>query len=168
MAFENWVVNEVLPSIRKNGTYSLDKTPQVEAPKTYLEALKAAVRIQEDLENQGKELIAAKKTINTLTHTKQTYTTSQIAKELGMKSAQELNALLLQRGMHYKQNGSWMLVSWLSGKGYTSMKNFTPKGTELVMYNTQWTQAGRLFLLEKFAPPIEEQKLLPEHTQAGE
>ena len=36
--FEYWVYDEVLPSIRKTGRYSLQTTPQI--PQTYLEALR--------------------------------------------------------------------------------------------------------------------------------
>lgn len=39
--FQTWVTSEVLPSIRKTGSYSAQ--PQFELPKTYLDALKALV-----------------------------------------------------------------------------------------------------------------------------
>ena len=51
--FQDWVCGEVLPSIRKTGSYSL----QQKLPQTYLEALKQLVTIEEErqkleLENQ--------------------------------------------------------------------------------------------------------------------
>lgn len=43
--FTDWIAEEVLPSIRKTGGYSVQKTPQ-----TYLEALKELVRVEEEKE----------------------------------------------------------------------------------------------------------------------
>ncbi|GHU49481.1 hypothetical protein FACS1894200_08170 [Spirochaetia bacterium] len=43
-AFKRWVIHEVLPAIRKTGSYS------VYTPKTYIEALKALIVIEEEKE----------------------------------------------------------------------------------------------------------------------
>ena len=45
-AFKKWVTTEVLPSIRKTGTYSVQQ--QFQLPQTYLEALKALVASEEE------------------------------------------------------------------------------------------------------------------------
>lgn len=45
-AFKRWVTTEVLPSIRKTGTYSVQQ--QFQLPQTYLEALKALVASEEE------------------------------------------------------------------------------------------------------------------------
>ena len=66
--------------------------PQV--PQTYLEALKAAVIAQEQLEATGMKLVEAENKLATLSHTGKLYTATEIAKELGMKSATQLNATL--------------------------------------------------------------------------
>lgn len=44
--FQDWVCGEVLPSIRKTGTYSVQQ--QFQLPQTYLEALKALVASEEE------------------------------------------------------------------------------------------------------------------------
>lgn len=44
--FQDWVCDEVLPSIRKTGTYSVQQ--QFQLPQTYLEALKALVASEEE------------------------------------------------------------------------------------------------------------------------
>ena len=45
--FQDWTFEEVLPSIRKVGSYSVD---QLKPPQTYLEALKALVSAEEEKE----------------------------------------------------------------------------------------------------------------------
>lgn len=46
--FESWVFDEVLPSIRKTGSYSVSQAqPQIALPTNYLEALKALVASEE-------------------------------------------------------------------------------------------------------------------------
>lgn len=43
-----------------------------------------------------------------LMHTAKTYTASEIAKELGLPSAQKLNLILEEKGIQYKRNGTWI------------------------------------------------------------
>lgn len=59
--FQDWVTDDVLPSIRRTGSYG--KTPEIEAPRDYLTALKELVRIEERrvaLEVKVKEISAAR------------------------------------------------------------------------------------------------------------
>ena len=58
-AFKKWVTSEVIPSIRKTGSYS--NTPQFNIPQTYPEALKLAYEQSVQIEQQ-------KKVINTQQH----------------------------------------------------------------------------------------------------
>lgn len=77
-----------------------------------------------------------------------TYTTTQIAKELGM-SAQLLNRLLHDFGIQFKQGGQWQLYAMYDQKGYikTRTHTYTKKdGRIQTMLTTVWTEAGRKFL----------------------
>ena len=77
-----------------------------------------------------------------------TYTTNQIAKELGM-SAIGLNAELSSLGIQYKQSGTWLLYSKYQNKGYTKTKthSFTDNhGKIQTSMATVWTESGRLFI----------------------
>lgn len=77
-----------------------------------------------------------------------TYTTTQIAKELGM-SAQLLNRLLHDFGVQFKQGGQWQLYAMYDQRGYikTRTHTYTKKdGRIQTMLTTVWTEAGRKFL----------------------
>ncbi len=75
-------------------------------------------------------------------------TTTQIAKDYGM-SAQELNKILHELGVQYKQSGQWLLYSKYHDSGYTHSEtiNITRTGGfPDVSMITKWTMKGRLFL----------------------
>jgi hypothetical protein len=79
-----------------------------------------------------------------------TTTVTQIAKDYGM-TAQELNKLLHENKIQFKQSGQWILYKEYAKLGYTK-SHTTPitykdgrKGDQL---HTRWTQKGRLFLYE--------------------
>lgn len=77
-----------------------------------------------------------------------TFTTTQIAKELDM-SAQALNKFLHEAGVMFKQDGQWFLYSKYMSKGYVKTREYTyPKkdGRTGIMLSTAWTEAGRMFI----------------------
>lgn len=77
-----------------------------------------------------------------------TFTTTQIAKELDM-SAQALNKFLHEAGVMFKQGGQWFLYSKYMSKGYVKTREYTyPKkdGRTGIMLSTAWTEAGRMFI----------------------
>lgn len=140
--FKKWITSEVLPSIRKTGQYSLPKSDD-ELILIGYEKLMQRVNF---LTEENKTLdIRVKKLI----HDPKTYTTTEIAKELQMRSAQELNEKLKDRGVQYKVNSTWVLASEYSEKGYTETKQLEKDG--VTIYNTQWTGVGRQFILEIFS-----------------
>lgn len=73
-----------------------------------------------------------------------------IAKDYGM-SATEMNKLLHELGVQYKEGNQWFLYSKYQDHGYTSSETISLKhkdGTGFTKLNTKWTQKGRLFLYE--------------------
>lgn len=77
-----------------------------------------------------------------------TYTTTQIAKELGM-SAQRLNKLLNGLKVQYRQSGQWLLYARFQAKGYMKTRTHTYQrnnGRTSTMLVSVWTEAGRMFL----------------------
>ena len=117
----------------------IENKPQL--PTTYKEALIALVE-----EIEVKEKIQAEK--NKLIHDSKTYTVSEIAKEMGFKSAQELNKDLKEKNIQYKVNKTWVLASRYSEKGYTNTKQIELENGR-VIYDTRWTGKGRDWLLNE-------------------
>lgn len=84
-----------------------------------------------------------------LLHSNKTYTTTEIAKELGFTSARALNKELEDRKIQYKVNSTWTLYSQYSDKGYTEHKQKI-LNSGYIIYNLHWTEKGRRFLLDLF------------------
>lgn len=77
-------------------------------------------------------------------------TITQIAKDYGM-SGRQMNELLNEFGVQYKQSKQWLLYSKYHDKGYTHSETIpiTRKdGRKDVKMETKWTQKGRLFIYD--------------------
>jgi len=77
-------------------------------------------------------------------------TITQIAKDYG-KSGQDLNKVLHDLKIQYKQSGQWLLYSNLQDKGYTHSETIDitrTDGRPDISMTTKWTQKGRLFLYD--------------------
>lgn len=125
----------------------LKEIAQPKLPQTYLEALKELVKVEEEklmLENKVKNL----------THQNKLYTATEIAKELGFKSASEFNKVLEADKIQYKVNGTWVLCARLAEKGYVSIKQMELDSGK-VIYDRKFTGIGRDFLIEKYGKKIE-------------
>lgn len=82
---------------------------------------------------------------NDVLMSKSTYTTNQIAKELGM-SAITLNKRLQELNVQYRQNGQWLLYSKYQDKGLTKTHTHTfthSDGSQGTSMQTVWTEKGR-------------------------
>lgn len=167
--FQDWVFDEVLPALRKDGGYivSTDEDTEEDIIARGLIAAKAALSRKEqrvrELEAQTeqqaqtigiqqKELtIAAPKVKyydNTLAST-DCLTTTQVADDLGI-SARALNQQLSNAGIQYFQSGSWHLKGkfreWqlASTRTYNYIKGDGSTGTKV---NLVWNQRGKRFIL---------------------
>lgn len=90
-----------------------------------------------------------------LIHSGKLYTTSEIAKELGISSAKKLNTMLQENKIQYKVNKTWVLYSQYAELGYTSVKQKElPNG--VITYDSRWTGKGRDFILNLFKNKIKE------------
>lgn len=146
--FQDWVTDEVLPSIRKHGLYMTDTMlDKVVGDPDFLISILKELKKEKALKAQAqKEKQIAEDQRDLLIHQKKLYTSTEIAKELGLNSAKKLNDILHQKGIQYKVNGTWVLYSDYSDLGYTSIKQKDfPKR---VVYDRKWTGKGRAFILD--------------------
>lgn len=142
--FKNWVTKEVLPCIRKNGIYATDNVID-----NILNNPDFGIELLTKLKEERAARIEAEKTNAILMHVNKTYTMTEIAKEIGLKSANELNKILAEKKIQYKSNGTWVMYSDYSNLGYESIKQETLDSGR-VIYHRRITQLGRKFILGLF------------------
>ncbi|MBO1087056.1 phage antirepressor KilAC domain-containing protein [Enterococcus mundtii] len=142
--FKRWVTSEVLPTIRKTGSYT-------NVPQSFAQALRLAADLEEKnqlLEQQIAEYEPKISYLDTILSSTDTVATSQIAADYGM-SAIALNKLLNHFGVQHKVGGQWILYRKHMNQSYT--KSHTSEiskadGSLKVVMNTKWTQKGRIFI----------------------
>nr|DAQ30349.1 MAG TPA: hypothetical protein [Caudoviricetes sp.] len=142
--FTGWVTSEVLPCIRKNGIYATDNVID-----NILNNPDFGIELLTKLKEERAARIEAEKTNAILMHVNKTYTMTEIAKEIGLKSANELNKILAEKKIQYKSNGTWVMYSDYSDLGYESIKQETLDSGR-VIYHRRITQLGRKFILRLF------------------
>lgn len=138
--FQMWLATEVLPSMRKYGMYATDEL--LDNPDLLIAA---ATKLKEERAAR----LEAEKQRDKLVHQNKLYTTSEIAKELGLSSATKLNNLLSEKKIQYKQNKTWLLYSKHSELGLVSIKQDVLDNGKII-YDRKWTGKGRDFILNLF------------------
>lgn len=142
--FTDWVTSEVLPSIRKNGIYATDNVID-----NILNNPDFGIELLTRLKEERSARVEAERTNSILMHVNKTYTMTEIAKEIGLKSAVELNKILSDKKIQYKVNGTWVMYSDYSNCGYEEIKQDVLDNGR-VIYHRRITQLGRKFILNLF------------------
>lgn len=155
-------VKAILKEIRTNGGYLAshqDDTPEM----IMARALQVA---QSTIERHQQQLEAAQATINSqsaqlkaqaskveytdnVLNSTNTYTSTQIAKELDLRTAEQLHGILKGLGVMIRQSGQWMLSAKYCGQNYTKTRTHSytrQDGTQGTNNITVWTERGRWFL----------------------
>lgn len=156
--FKRWVTSDVLPMIRKHGVYAVDELlndPDL-AIKAFT-ALKEEKELNKKLTNEVnvkskliEELKPMADYMDRILKNPGLVTITQIAKDYGM-SGQEMNAVLHNIKVQYKQSSQWLLYRNYQDQGYTHSETIDIEHTDGrrdVKMNTKWTQKGRLFLYQ--------------------
>lgn len=151
--FRKWITGEVLPAIRQDGGYiaaTSEETPEEIMARALILAQATIERKEKETEEaiEGKRRVEAEK--QALLHSGKLYTSTELAKELGLRSANEFNRMLDENKVQYKVNGTWVLTARYADKGYTSIKQIVLDNGRTV-YDRKWTGAGRDFLINKFS-----------------
>lgn len=127
--FKRWVTSEVLPAIRKNGCY--------------LSLLQKKSAEIVSLENYIDQLLPKALYADNVLDSISCYTTTQIAKELGI-TAQELNRTLCALHIQYYQSGQYLLYADYAHRGFAKSRTHYEhpySHTYLV-----WTERGRAYI----------------------
>ena len=142
--FRKWVTSEVLPSIRKHGAYATkDTIDKIISNPDY------GIMLLQNLKEEREKREEAERRNAFLSHVNKTYTMTEIAKELGLRSANELNKWLSDMHIQYKVNGTWVMYSDYSDKGYEDIKQEVLDSGRVV-YHRKITQIGREFIINLF------------------
>lgn len=153
--FQDWVYEQVLPSIRKHGAYMTPETIEKALlnPDTIINL---ATQLKQErsgrliAEQQVQELKPKADYYDMILASKGLVTTTSIAKNYGV-SAKRFNAILHSWGVQYKQSGSWYLYSKYQGHGYTHtvpVPYVHSDGRVDIQPSTKWTQKGHKFIYE--------------------
>lgn len=162
-AFRKWIASEVLPSIRRTGAYA------VAIPGESQEQMiaRALITAQQTMERQEKE-IALLRQLNSekertielqklviegrpSTPSTRTYTTTQIAEELGMRT-RDLNRQLHALGVQGHEGKRWPIADKYARNGFRTKVAYSYRyaNADLTSMREEWTEKGREFILSLF------------------
>lgn len=156
--FQDWVFEEVLPCIRKNGAYMTDdvQARAIDDPDFLMKLAKALKEQKQKIREQKKIITEQSAEIeqlaNRASYVEQVLACSnlicitQIAQDYGM-SARKFNLVLEQLRIQYKVNGQWILFAEYKDAGYVQSATSVDENGRGHLW-TYWTQNGRLFLYE--------------------
>lgn len=146
--FQDWLAVEVLPSIRKHGMYA--KEELLDNPDLLIEVaskLKEERTLRLVAEQRVNELQPKADYYDTMLANKSLITISVIAKNYGM-SPNEMNKLLHELKVQYKQGETWLLYAKHQNNGYTHTEMKLWPGSTQMKPSTKWTQKGHIFIYE--------------------
>lgn len=137
-------VKEILKTIRKHGIYATDNVID-----NILNNPDFGIELLTKLKEERAARVEAERKNAILMHVNKTYTITEIAKELGLKSAIQLNRILSEKKIQYQVNGTWVMFSQYSNCGYEEIKQEVLDSGK-VIYHRRITQMGREFILGLF------------------
>lgn len=163
--FKHWVTAVVLPQIRKTGGFVPlhEGDTDEDIRRRAEEVLRKTLQEKDSFIAQQKKLIAEQEVeidrllpkalyADNVLDSISCYTTTQIAKELGM-TAQELNRLLCAERVQYYQSGQYMLYAEYAHRGLAKSRThfdlFVGRDTVCTRMYLVWTEKGRKFIHQK-------------------
>lgn len=152
--FKHWVTSEILPTIRKTGTYSITQTKTdsyvIENPadraRRWAEEYEEKLALECKIAEQQPKVDYHDAVLNK----SGLMTTTAIAKDLGFKSAKQLNDLLKRDRVIYKKSDTYYLYAdyeYLITEGYCDYKSYKNENSSLSL---QCTEKGRKWIKERY------------------
>ena len=105
--FKRWVTHEVIPSIRKTGSYTATPVPAFQVPQTLSEALRLAADLSDKVEAQAAQIEhqrPAVEFVERFVEAKETQNLRVVAKVLQVKE-KDFVSLLLSKGILFRSRG---------------------------------------------------------------
>ncbi len=153
IAFEKWIFETVIPSVRKDGFYA--KNDLINDPDLL-------IQLGMKLKQEKQEKLVLQEEVRYLHHVvaeyqpKMTYlekilnshccmNVTNIAADYGI-SAIKLNRILHEARVQYRCNKQWVLYQDYKKKGLTQSETIPIKNGEKSAVHTKWTQQGRLLI----------------------
>lgn len=150
--FKKWVTSEVLPSIRKTGSYNINNSIQYNHSYLIEDPIERALAwIEEEKIRQAQKQLLLEQApkveyYNNVLNAQNGITTTQIAKSIGM-SATKLNRILNELKVQFKRRDQWLLYEKYQDKGYTLDRTFYDEGNDKTRHFTVWTEKGKEFII---------------------
>lgn len=167
--FRRWIVNDVIPSIRETGGYMITKETDTDDD-ILQRALVIAQRKIAEKEQRNKELQSANSQLiqqnqeqelqigrlkapaqycQEVLQSTDTYTFTQIAKDLNLRTVYVLMDFLHDNKIVYKQSDMWLPTANYAGKGYFKTETFKymkSNGEVGTKMSTKVTEKGRALI----------------------
>lgn len=127
--FRRWVTHDVIPSIRRTGSYSI-QAPQHQIPQTYAEALRLAADLSDKVDEQAKQIEAAQPAVQFVARyvdAKSTQSLRAVAKILGVPEQRFLERLVADKIL-YRLSGRLMPAADQMHKGHFEVKTGEVRG----------------------------------------
>ena len=159
--FQDWVCGEVLPSIRKTGSYSIQKLSRKELAQMVIEAEEEKERLQLEVKKREDKIEQDKPKVlfaDAVCTSKRSCLVAELAKILqqnGVNIGQNRlfkwlrsNGYLCQKGQYYNQPTQKAMELGLFEIKKTSINK--PDGSVLVKSTTKVTGRGQVYFVNKF------------------
>ena len=159
--FQDWVCGEVLPSIRKTGSYSIQKLSRKELAQMVIEAEEEKERLQLEVKKREDKIEQDKPKVlfaDAVCTSKRSCLVAELAKILqqnGVNIGQNRlfkwlrsNGYLCQKGQYYNQPTQKAMELGLFEIKKTSINK--PDGSVLVTSTTKVTGRGQVYFVNKF------------------
>lgn len=146
-------LQQLLASVEQNEKLQLENNElqkDVKDKQQEIEQQRATIVLQE---SELKQSAPKAEYYDNVLQSKNTYTSTVVAKELGMRHAEQLHRELQRREILFHACGQWVLTAKYCQKDYTRTRTHTyvrndgSQGTNTI---TVWTEAGRVFLHKVF------------------
>lgn len=156
--FQDWVYEEVLPTIRKHGAYMTNEVIEktltspdfiIQLATKLKDEQEARLELEKENSQLSLDLAEANKKLPFLEwalQTKGLVTPTIIAKKYG-KTAIWLNDWLHKQGIQFKQGKCWVLYKKYDDKGYSDTI-FSPTDIDHLHPSMKWTVKGMKFIYE--------------------